>query len=125
MRPLWGRTACRLLYFDFAIFTTPTGLCPVGVQAKNAYIEGMKKKRIQYTIRDVPGRVDEALRSYAAEAGTSINQAAVDAIAKGLGVPISGKQYDDLDHLVGSWQEDPQFDEAVAEMDRIDSEMWE
>ena len=95
------------------------------MQAKSAYIAGMNKKRIQYTIRDVPGKVDEALRTYAAREGASLNQAAVDILAKGLGVPASGKQYDDLDHLIGSWVNDPEFDRAIAEMDRIDAEMWE
>ena len=28
----------------------------------------------------------------------------------------------DLDHLIGSWQEDPDFDRAIADFERIDAD---
>ena len=94
------------------------------MQAKNEYIVGMKTKRFQYTIRDVPEQVNEALRIYAAEERISLNQAAVDILAKGLGV--TGREvYHDLDHLAGAWVEDPEFDRAIEGMDKVDPEMWE
>ena len=95
------------------------------MQAKNEYIVGMPRKRLQYTIRDVPGQVNEALRIYAAEEGVSLNQAAVDILAKGLGVTGREEVYHDLDHLAGTWVEDPEFDRAIEEMDKVDPEMWE
>ena len=95
------------------------------MKAKITYIAGMKKRQVQYTIRDVPGRVNAALRIYAAEEGVSLNQAAVDILAKGLGVTGREKVYHDLDHLAGAWVEDPEFDRAIEEMDKIDPEMWE
>ena len=29
-------------------------------------------------------------------------------------------EHTDLDHLIGSWQEDPEFDRAIADFERID-----
>ena len=30
----------------------------------------------------------------------------------------------DLDHLIGTWQEDPEFDRAIAAFERIDDDAW-
>ena len=30
----------------------------------------------------------------------------------------------DLSFVVGTWQEDPAFDEAIAAQDTVDEEMW-
>jgi len=30
----------------------------------------------------------------------------------------------DLSSLVGTWQEDPEFDEAIADQDKVDEELW-
>ena len=40
--------------------------------------------------------------------------------ADGLVRPDEG--HTDLDHLAGTWQQDPDFDRAVAEFERIDDE---
>ena len=31
---------------------------------------------------------------------------------------------DDLDDLVGTWVQDDAFDKAMAEMDRVDEDLW-
>ena len=31
---------------------------------------------------------------------------------------------DEIDRLAGTWEEDPDFDRAVAEFERIDDESW-
>ena len=49
---------------------------------------------------------------------------AVDALARGLGVGDVEVLYTDLDDLVGTWVHDPEFDRVVAEMDRVDEELW-
>jgi plasmid stability protein len=94
-------------------------------QADNA---GMKKQLpthpIQYTIRDIPKRVDDRLRESAAHYGVSLNQAAREALARGLGVNGEPIMHDDLDDLIGTWVNDPAFDKAIKTMDRIDTEMW-
>ena len=46
----------------------------------------MKKPKVQYTIRNIPDRLDATLRERAAEYGQSLNEATLAAIRKGVGV---------------------------------------
>jgi len=90
-----------------------------------AYGACMKKRQSgQYTIRGVPARVGARLRERARVEGRSLNSVAVDALARGLGVGDVEVRYTDLDDLAGTWVPDPEFDRVVAEMDRVDEEMW-
>jgi plasmid stability protein len=85
----------------------------------------MKKRQSeQYTIRGVPARVGARLRERARAEGRSMNSIAVDALARGLGVGDVEVSYNDLDDLAGTWVADPEFDRVVAEMDRVDEELW-
>ena len=80
---------------------------------------------MQYTIRKVPEAVDRALRKRAREANKSLNDTALEALTLGVGIDGGGEiRYHDLDKLAGTWVEDPAFDRAVEEMDRIDPGMW-
>ena len=79
---------------------------------------------MQYTIRAVPDEIDRALRQRARRESKSLNAVAIDALARGLALDAAPPRHTDLDHLVGTWQEDPDFDRAVAEFDRIDDESW-
>ena len=111
------------------------------MQASCAYIAGMKKQArnsgnaagarhmahgatVQYTVRDVPARVDRALRRRASEEGKSLNQVLRDALAKEAGADGVDVLHHDLDALAGAWDEDPEFDRAIAEQDRVDEAMW-
>jgi len=80
---------------------------------------------MQYTIRAVPDEIDRALRQRARRESKSLNTVVIDALARGLALDVAPVRHTDLDHLVGTWQEDPQFDRAVAEFDRIDDESWQ
>lgn len=85
----------------------------------------MKKKHsIQYTIRRIPPRLDEALRRKARREGKSLNEAAIEALASGAGVSEQPKTHHDLDFLIGTWIEDKEFDEAIAAQDTIDPDLW-
>ena len=84
----------------------------------------MKKKRTQYTIRNIPARLDECLREAAAQYNTSLNVAAIDALRRGLGLDERPVTHDDLDDLAGTWVQDEAFDKAMELMDRVDSELW-
>jgi hypothetical protein len=85
----------------------------------------MKEKQVeQYTIRGVPRRVGARLRERARKEGRSLNSVAVDALARGLGLDAEVCRYADLDDLADTWIEDPEFDRAIADMDRIDEAMW-
>ena len=78
----------------------------------------------QYTIRNVPEFLDSELREVAKREGVSLNQAAIQAIKRGLGLTNAEPVYDDLDDLVGTWQKDDQFDQAIADQDQVDEELW-
>jgi len=84
----------------------------------------MADRQIQYTLRGVPEHIDHALRERAARHGKSLNQVAVEALEGGLGLTQKETRFHDLDHLAGTWVDDPEFDAAIEEMDRIDPEMW-
>jgi len=79
---------------------------------------------MQYTIRNVPGLLDEALRRSAREQGKSLNDVAIEALARGAG--LSGRKFRqrDLSDIAGSWRKDPAFDAALAAQDTIDAELW-
>lgn len=81
-------------------------------------------KGIQYTIRGIPASLDGRLRRNAVREGASLNEAVLAALRRGAGAHGAPSRYDDLDTLAGTWVKDPEFDRAIAAMDRIDEELW-
>ena len=79
---------------------------------------------IQYTLRQVPARVDRSLRQKSKQSGKSLNEAAIDALSKGLGLADEKIRFHDLDALAGSWQEDAAFDAAIQAQDQVDPRLW-
>jgi len=79
---------------------------------------------MQYTIRNVPETVDEALRRTARAKGKSLNEVAIEALAQGAGVTGESRRQRDLTDIAGTWRKDPAFDRALADQDAIDEEMW-
>jgi plasmid stability protein len=80
---------------------------------------------MQYTIRNVPHRLDAALRRAARERGKSLNEVAIDALARGAGIIGERVRQRDLSGIVGTWREDPAFERALADQDTVDDEMWQ
>ena len=76
---------------------------------------------MRYTIHSIPEPIDRAVRDRAGREGKSINAVIVEALARGLDVHAARAQHADLDHLIGSWVEDPEFDRAVADFGQTDS----
>jgi DNA-binding transcriptional regulator YbjK len=89
-----------------------------------AYIVGMKNNHIQYTLRKVPQQVDQALRQRAQAEKRSLNEITIEVIEHGLGLTGKPVRHHDLDDLIGTWVHDSKFDQAVEEMDQIDTELW-
>jgi hypothetical protein len=87
--------------------------------AASAYVAGM-----QYTLRGVPPAVDRALRDRAKREGISLNQAAVEALVRALGLGDSPVRHRSLGALRGTWHDDPEFERAIAELHRIDESLW-
>jgi plasmid stability protein len=79
---------------------------------------------MQYTIRNVPEFLDAALRVKAREQGKSLNEVAVEALARGFGLGDERVRQRDVGDIAGSWKKDPAFDRAIAAQDTVDEEMW-
>jgi hypothetical protein len=79
---------------------------------------------MQYTIRRIPKAVDDAVRERARVTGKSLNEAAVDALADGAGVKGIPRKRRDLGDIAGTWKTDKAFDEALADQDRVDKDLW-
>jgi len=99
-------------------------LIAIYLPANVAYIVGMAEKHTQYTIRKVPPHLDEELRRRAHQEHKSLNELALWALARGLGLSEQEVRHHDLDDLAGTWVDDPAFDRAIEAMDQIDPELW-
>ena len=77
---------------------------------------------MQYTIRSVPEAIDRAVRQRAEREAKSLNAVVVEALVRGLELDAKPAEYTDLDHLAGTWQEDPGFDLAIADFERVDED---
>jgi len=78
---------------------------------------------MQYTIRNVPDYLDAALRVSAREQGKSLNEVAVEALARGFGLGDGRVRQRDLSDIAGSWKKDAAFERAIAAQDTVDEEM--
>jgi plasmid stability protein len=81
------------------------------------------------TIRGVEPEVADKLKLTAAEQGKSINQLALEIVKEGLGLNKERKfsrEYNDLDHLFGSWSEDEfrQIHKKIDQERQVDQELW-
>lgn len=79
---------------------------------------------MQYTIRNIPPDVDRALRRRAREEARSLNEVAVDALRRALGLAEEPVTQRDLKDIQGTWVDDPETDAALAEQRQIDPELW-
>jgi len=79
---------------------------------------------MQYTLRNVPDRLDDALRRTARKEDKTLNEVAIEALARGVGVAGELGRQRDLSDIAGTWRKDSAFDKALAAQDTIDEEMW-
>ena len=79
---------------------------------------------MQYTLRKIPPHLDRALRDRARREGRSLNEVAVEALARAMGLTEAPLRHRALEDIRGSWQDDPAFEAAIADQNRIDEELW-
>ncbi|MFL6236905.1 MAG: hypothetical protein ACJ76N_27485 [Thermoanaerobaculia bacterium] len=79
---------------------------------------------MQYTLRDIPPVLDSELRRRAKDEGKSLNAVAIEALIRGAGLGEAALRLRDLSDIAGTWQEDREFDQVIAEQDRIDEHLW-
>lgn len=81
-------------------------------------------KSIQYTIRNIPLKVDEVLRGRARKQGKSLNDTLVEALKKDAGISNKPRVYRDLNWFFGSGGIGKQEEEAFKAQRLIDPEKW-
>ena len=79
---------------------------------------------VQYTIRNVPAAVDQALRRKAARLSRSLNDVAVEALSNGSGAAQETLELHELDFLFESWVEDPAVEQSLKAQRKIDKAVW-
>lgn len=79
---------------------------------------------MQYTIRNIPPYLDEALRERAHEEGKSLNEVTLEVLLKGLALTGEPIRHRDLSDIAGTWKEEPEVDEAFRDQRRIDPDLW-
>lgn len=79
---------------------------------------------MQYTLRNIPGDVDKALRQKSRKEGRSLNQIAIDALTRGAGCDGAIVKNHDLDFAIGTWVEDAEVEKALQDQRQIDADLW-
>jgi plasmid stability protein len=80
---------------------------------------------MQYTIRNIPDYLDATLRDVARREGKSLNEVAVASLVRGAGLVERERVKRDLSDIAGTWAEDPAFDRAIADQQKIDEAIWQ
>lgn len=82
------------------------------IETAGNYVYNECMNNTQYTIRSIPAKVDQALRKRAKKTGKSLNEVALEALAKGTGVTPDAT-FNDLDWFIGGQSLDTKaFDDA-------------
>ena len=85
----------------------------------------------QLTIRGVDDRLHQELRTRAAQRGMSVNRYVLgvlkDAVGLGNNSALRDVEFDDLDHLAGTWtrQDYEEFSDQFENQRVIDAELWQ
>jgi hypothetical protein len=64
------------------------------------------------------------LRDRARKEGKSLHEMVIEALARAMGFSREPVRSRDLSGIAGTWIEDPEFDRAIEEQDRIDEDLW-
>ncbi|MGH7571090.1 MAG: hypothetical protein ACREMK_04510 [Gemmatimonadota bacterium] len=79
---------------------------------------------MQYTIRKIPKRLDRAIRERARREGKSLNRVTIEALRLAFGLDGESIRRRDLSDLAGTWKDDPETEQALAEQRRIEADLW-
>ena len=79
---------------------------------------------MQYTLRNIPEKLDHALRSRARQEGKSLNQIVLEALRRALGLEVEPVQQRRLDDVAGTWEADASVEETLTNQRRIDPGEW-
>lgn len=92
--------------------------------ALTSYVSSAYNSCMQYTIRKVSNTLDAVLRRWAREQGKSLNEVALDAMARGAGLAGRVVPQRDLHDIAGTWRKDRAFDRVRKAHETIEAELW-
>ncbi|HET6423343.1 MAG TPA: hypothetical protein VFG20_06650 [Planctomycetaceae bacterium] len=72
-------------------------------------------------LKNVPPEVETEMRARAQASGQSLEQVALAALMAGMSTTGLDEH---LRAVIGTWVDDPDFDAAVAEFERVDEKAW-
>ena len=76
------------------------------------------------TFEHLPESITQALKDRAIKSGRPLQAVALEALILGLGRTDTTIPIRDLSDVVGTWVEDPEFDEAMKYFERIEPDLW-
>lgn len=79
---------------------------------------------MQLTLRNLPPRLDRAIRERAQRDNKSLEEVAIEAMLRGFSIHDEPVEQRNLDGIAGTWEEDPVITAALEEQRRIDPELW-
>jgi hypothetical protein len=85
--------------------------------------KGRYNEAMTITLDKLPVEATEALRKQAEREGRSLQEVATEVLLRALGIDGAGIKRD-LSDVVGTWVDDPAFDEAMKDFEQIDPEKW-
>ncbi|QQS65185.1 hypothetical protein IPO96_01360 [Candidatus Saccharibacteria bacterium] len=81
--------------------------------------------KIQYTIRNIPPAVDMVIKKRSQRTGKSFNQTVVDLLTMQTFGTTQIQAETGFDWLFGANTLDGSFDEAIADLSKIDKKLWQ
>ena len=79
---------------------------------------------MQYTIRNIPKVLDQALRRRARQHNKTLNEVVIEAMASGLGVQQAPAKRRSVREIFSGQSKDGDLEAALADQRRIDPELW-
>ena len=80
---------------------------------------------IQYTIRGIPSNVDKMIRKRSLREGKSFNATVVQLLETAVtGGKVPSESPDIFDRMFGAGTLDPEFDEVIKDLSKIDEDLW-
>lgn len=81
------------------------------------------------TLRGIDPQLAQTLKERARQENSSVNSLLLGIVKESLGLEKKQrrKQYNDLDHLAGTWseQEASEFEQAISSFETVDENLWQ
>ena len=79
---------------------------------------------MQYTLRDIPPKLDLELRRRARREQRSLNAVTIELLSRALGLTEQPLKRRSVRDVLGSWKKDKLFDETMKDFEKVDEGLW-